>query len=51
MPMMVKTKVGIGIGTKEFEQANCVRAFLGETQEQEMKSNGVLQSWCAILTI
>ena len=40
MPMMVKTKVGIGIGTKEFEQANCVRAFLGETQEQEMKSNG-----------
>ena len=40
MPMMVQTKVGIGIGTKEFEQANCVRAFLGETQEQEMKSNG-----------
>lgn len=35
MPMMTKTKVGIGIGTKEFEQANCVRVFLGETPEEE----------------
>ena len=37
MPMMVKTKVGIGIGTKEFEQANCVRVFLGDTAELEEK--------------
>lgn len=35
MPVMMKTKAGIGIGTKEFEQANCVRIFLGETPETE----------------
>lgn len=32
MPVMSKTSVGIGVGTKEFEQANCVRVFLGEVQ-------------------
>ena len=30
MPVMSGTDVGIGIGTKEFDQANCVRIFLGE---------------------
>ena len=35
MPVMRTRGVGIGIGTKEFEQANCVRAFLGEGTEQE----------------
>ena len=34
MPVMRTQGVGIGIGTKAFEQANCVRAFLGETEEQ-----------------
>lgn len=33
MPMMRVEKTGIGIGTKVFEQANCVRIFLGETAE------------------
>lgn len=33
MPVMVTEKIGYGVGTKEFEQANCVRAFLGESQE------------------
>lgn len=33
MPAMVTKAVGVGIGTKQFEQANCVRAFLGETAE------------------
>lgn len=34
MPMMCVHKVGYGIGTKAFEQANCVRIFLGETQDE-----------------
>lgn len=33
MPLMRTEKLGYGIGTKVFEQANCVRAFLGETEE------------------
>lgn len=33
-PMMRIEKIGYGMGTKEFESANCVRAFLGETEEQ-----------------
>ncbi len=32
MPVMKISGVGVGIGTKQFEQANCVRAFLGETR-------------------
>ena len=34
MPVMRGTSVGIGIGTKEFDRANCVRVFLGETEEE-----------------
>ena len=40
MPVMRTQKVGIGIGTKQFEeQANCVRAFLGESEAQ---TNGTI---------
>lgn len=31
MPTMTTTAIGYGMGTKEFEIANCVRAFLGDT--------------------
>lgn len=34
MPVMATEKVGYGIGQKVFPAANCVRAFLGETEDQ-----------------
>ena len=34
MPMMNVKAVGYGMGKKDFDRANCVRAFLGETDEK-----------------
>lgn len=33
MPVMLCEKTGIGTGTKNFDTANCVRIFLGETKD------------------
>ncbi|MEA4893096.1 MAG: nickel pincer cofactor biosynthesis protein LarC [Peptococcaceae bacterium] len=33
MPMMKVTAIGYGMGKKDFEAANCVRAFWGETED------------------
>lgn len=33
MPVMKADKIGCGCGTKEFERANCLRAFWGGTEE------------------
>lgn len=33
-PVMAVEAIGYGMGKKDFEQANCVRAFLGESGEQ-----------------
>jgi hypothetical protein len=34
MPVMRTTAVGYGMGKKDFEAANCVRAFLGEAEDR-----------------
>ena len=34
MPVMKTEAIGYGLGKKEFPRANCVRAFLGETEGQ-----------------
>ena len=36
MPVMSITGTGYGMGNKDFEQANCVRAMLGETKEDSI---------------
>ena len=33
MPVMRTEKIGYGMGRKDFEQANCIRAMLGETED------------------
>lgn len=40
MPVMQVESHGIGIGTREFEQANCVRVFLGQEVSQEERKCG-----------
>lgn len=37
MPVMSVDKIGIGMGSKDFETANCVRVFLGEAEEKRNK--------------
>ncbi|MDO4466071.1 MAG: nickel pincer cofactor biosynthesis protein LarC [Bacillota bacterium] len=44
-PIMKVEKVGYGMGNKDFEQANCVRVFLGESED---KSEDVIELKCNI---
>lgn len=37
MPVMRVDKIGIGMGNKDFETANCVRVFVGATEEKRDK--------------
>lgn len=45
MPAMRTRAIGYGMGKKDFEAANCVRAFLGETEDQ---TNVVLELSCNV---
>ena len=43
MPLMRVSKIGYGMGMKDFERANCLRAYLGET---EHKSEEIVELVC-----
>ncbi len=45
LPVMSISKIGYGTGTKDFELANCVRAFLGQC---EGKTDTILELVCNI---
>ena len=45
MPVMKTRRVGYGMGQKDFEEANCVRVFLGESEEL---SDSVLELSCNV---
>ena len=45
MPVMKTSAIGYGMGKKDFEAANCVRAMLGETND---KSDTVLELSCNV---
>ena len=36
MPVMTVNKIGYGMGTRDFERANCVRVMLGETSDKHI---------------
>ena len=43
MPPMVTTAIGYGMGKKDFDAPNCVRAMLGTSQDEE---DGILELSC-----
>lgn len=45
MPVMRTSAIGYGMGKKDFEQANCIRAMLGETEDA---GDTVLQLACNV---
>ena len=45
MPVMRTETIGYGMGKKDFEQANCIRAMLGETEDA---GDSVLQLECNV---
>lgn len=43
MPVMCTERIGYGMGTKEFETANCLRALFGESGVQNIDADGMEQ--------
>lgn len=46
MPVMTVKSIGYGAGSKEFEQVNCIRAFLGEIENNS--SDEVIELVCNV---
>ena len=45
MPVMRVSKIGYGMGKKDFDTANCIRVMLGETESEAQQ---VLELKCNI---
>lgn len=48
MPCMAVDKIGYGMGTKDFEMANCVRAFIGTAENGADDTDSVVELSCNI---
>lgn len=48
MPCMAVDKIGYGMGTKNFETANCVRAFIGAAENDADDTDSVVELSCNI---
>ena len=46
MPMISVEKLGYGMGTKDFDKANCVRVYMGETQAIDYNRDEVIELVC-----
>ncbi len=48
MPAMNVSSIGYGMGTKDFERANCLRVFLGESGDSAYPEDTVLELSCNV---
>lgn len=48
MPCMAVDKIGYGMGTKDFETANCVRAFIGTAENDADNTDSVVELSCNV---
>ncbi len=46
MPVMEVAAIGYGMGKKDFEAANCVRVYLGETQDEGTLRDKIVELSC-----
>jgi uncharacterized protein (TIGR00299 family) protein len=48
MPEMLVQKIGYGMGSKDFETANCVRIFMGESRSENVPNEKVAELCCNV---